>query len=495
MEYIVEMNHISKRFGGVAALSEANLKLRKGEFHALMGENGAGKSTLMRILAGAITKDSGELIVNGEKVELKNAKDSIQHGISMIYQELMLIPDLTVAENIFIDQLASQSKILDWKRLRREAQAMLDELGFSNIRATDEVRNLTVACQQVVEICKALSRKSNVLILDEPTSVLSNNEVVCLFKMLRLLREQGCSIIYISHRIEEVFELCDRITVMRDGCYIDTVNVSEIDKNTLVNMMVGRPMSNFYPQREAQIGETMLRVEHIRAGRMVKDVSFEVRAGEVLGINGLVGAGRTETLRAIIGEDKKDGGKIFVNGVEKRIRTPKEAVKAGIGYLSEDRKGQGVLLDLSVRHNLTLCSLKQFQTFLGKISRVKENKVIQSVVEMLHIKISTPEQAVSSLSGGNQQKVAIGKLLQSGCHILLLDEPTRGVDVGAKYEVYNIINSFAEKGYAVVMVSSEMPEIIGVCDRVVVMRNGEVTAELQKEDITEQNLIHYSMGV
>lgn len=493
--YRVELNHIVKSFGGVKALRDGSIKVRKGEFHALMGENGAGKSTLMRVLSGALQKDSGEIRLNGEAVEFRSAKDSIRHGVSMIYQELMLIPDLTVAENIFIDSLAEDGKLVNWKKLRQDAQQMLDKLGFGNIRATAEVGSLTVACQQVVEICKALSRNSSVLILDEPTSVLSSNEVVHLFQMLRLLRDQGCSIIYISHRIEEVFQLCDRITVMRDGAYIDTVDVCETDKERLVGMMVGRELKGYYPERHAKIGDVVLKVENVNAGRMVKDVSFEVRSGEVLGFNGLVGAGRTETMRAIFGEDRRTGGRIYVNGVEKKIKSPRQAVRAGIAYLSEDRKGQGVLLRMPVRYNLTLCCMKKFRVFLLAISQKREDVVLKSVIEKLNIKVSTPEQEVASLSGGNQQKVAIGKLMGSDCKILLLDEPTRGVDVGAKYEVYRIINDFATQGYAIVMVSSEMPEIIGVCDRVIVMRNGEIQAELSKEQINENNLIHYSMGV
>ena len=494
-EYRVEMNHIKKRFGGVCALSDGNIKVRKGECHALMGENGAGKSTLMRILAGAIQCDEGSIVVDGTPVAIKNAKDSLNNGISMIYQELMLIPDLTVAENIYIDVIAKNRSVINWKKLRSDAQKMLDQLGFSNIKATDEVGDLPVASQQVVEICKALSRDSKLLILDEPTSVLSNNEVVHLFKMLRLLKEQGCSIIYISHRLEEVFELCDRITIMRDGAYIDTLDVGAYSKEYIVNLMVGRELSTYYPKRNVQIGDVLFKVEHINAGRMVHDVSFEVRAGEVLGINGLVGAGRTETMRAIFGEDKKTSGTIYVEGKPIRVDNPQKAVKAGIAYLSEDRKGQGVLLDLSVRQNLTLSCLPELKSACGAISCKKENAVIADMIEKLQIKVSTAEQPVSSLSGGNQQKVAIGKLIGSKSRILLLDEPTRGVDVGAKYEVYKIINSFAMQGYAVVMVSSEMAEIIGVCERVLVMRNGEITAELEKNQINETNLIRYSMGV
>jgi len=494
-EYAVEMQHIKKSYSGIKALTDGNIQVRKGEFHALMGENGAGKSTLMRILAGATQKDSGEIKLDGNVVEIKNAKTSIDLGVSTIYQELMLVPDLTVAENIFIDSLSKGGRLVHWKKLRQDTQKMLDEIGFEHIKATDEVGSLTVASQQIVEICKALSRNCNVLVLDEPTSVLSSKEVRNLFKMLEHLRLKGYSIIYISHRIEEVFELCDRITVMRDGGYVGTVNVSDIDKHQLVSMMIGRDLSGYFPERNVNIGDVILRVENINAGRMVKNVSFEVHAGEVLGINGLVGAGRTETLRAIFGEDRKTDGKVLIDGIEKRISSPRHSVKAGVGYLSEDRKGQGVLLELPIRFNLTLCCMKKFRGFMWALIKKRENSIIKRVVEDLNIKLASYEQDVSNLSGGNQQKVAIGKLLGADCKVLMLDEPTRGVDVGAKYEVYSIINDLAAQGYAIIMVSSEMPEIIGMCDRVLVMLNGEIKAELGKDQINEENLIQHSMGL
>ncbi len=494
-EYRIEMKDICKSFGGVKALDHAALQVKKGEIHALMGENGAGKSTLMKILVGSLAKDSGEIYLDGQPVEIKTPKDGMKHGISIIYQELMLVNDLTVAENIFIDNLNKDSKIIKWKELRSKAQEYLDETGFSNIKATDEVGGLTVAYQQVVEICKALSRNASVLILDEPTSVLSNKEVVQLFKLLRKLREEGVAIIYISHRLEEVMELCDRITIMRDGHYIDTFSTDSITKQDLANKMVGRELQDYYPERNAVIGPVNFRVEDICVEGKVKHVSFEVRKGEVLGINGLVGAGRTETVRAIFGEDKRDAGKIYLDGKEIQIRNPRDAIRNGIGLLPEDRKTQGVLLQLPIRNNITLGCLKLFRQAFGKLSGKKETQYVNEMVEQLSIKVGSIENDVSSLSGGNQQKVAIAKLLASKCRILLLDEPTRGVDVGAKREIYKIINEFAEKGYSIVMISSEMQEIMGMCDRVIVMRGGEVKGELPRSEFSEENLIAYSMGV
>jgi ribose transport system ATP-binding protein len=495
VENWVEMKGICKRFGGVLALDNASLGVRKGEIHALMGENGAGKSTLMKILAGSLSKDEGTISLGGKQINLKSPKDGIENGISIIYQELMLVGDLSVAENIFLDKLSKNKKIIDFKELRKKAQTYLDQIGFSNIRATDEVADLTVASQQVVEICKALSRNASVLILDEPTSVLSNNEVVHLFEVLRKLREDGVAIIYISHRLEEVMELCDRITIMRDGRYIDTVNTQDITKEQLANMMVGRELQDYYPPRESHIGPVSFKVENICVKGKVHNVSFEVHEGEVLGINGLVGAGRTEAIRAIFGEDKRDSGKIYLNGKEIAIHNPRNSIRHGIGLLPEDRKTQGVLLELPIRNNITLGCLKQFKTAFWKLSGKKETEYVNDMIEQLSIKVGSMDDDVSSLSGGNQQKVAIAKLLASDCKVLLLDEPTRGVDVGAKREIYKIINEFAAKKYSIVMISSEMQEIMGMCDRVVIMRNGEIKGELKREEFSEENLIAYSMGV
>ncbi len=495
IQYHVDMQNICKIFGGVKALQNVSFQIKPGEIHALIGENGAGKSTLMKILSGAYKRDSGDIYINGHKVDINKPKDGIDNGISIIYQEFALISSLTVAENIFIDNLSDNGRLINWKKLRKKARDVLDSLGFQNIPENKVVSELSVAHQQVVEICKALARKSSVLILDEPTAVLASSEVEQLFKLLKELRAEGVAIIYISHRLEEIFRLCDRITVMKDGCYVGTYETLEMDDKKLVNLMIGRTLESYFPFRESNIGKTVLKLENIRSGKAVKDVSLEVHEGEVLGISGLVGSGRTETMRAIFGADSLDGGQIYLNNKAIKIKTPMSAVKQGIGLLPEDRKAHGVLLDMPIRNNITLTRLKEFTGPLGIIKKKQETAYINEMVKKLAIRAGSIENAVSSLSGGNQQKVAISKLLASDCKVLILDEPTRGVDVGAKIEIYKIINSLVDQKYAVIMISSEMIEIIGMCDRAIVMRSGRIAGELKKDELTEQNLINYSMGV
>lgn len=491
----VEMKHINKKFGGVYALHDASFELRRGEVHALMGENGAGKSTLMKILSGAYAKDAGEILINGEPVEISNPKAARKLGISTIYQEFALARDLTVAENIFIDNMGNGSEFIRWKKIYQQAEDLLRKLGFSNIHAQDKVEDLSVAYQQVVEIAKALSRDAKVLIFDEPTAVLTAREVEQLFRIIAELKEDGVAIVYISHRLEEIFRICDRITVLKDGKYVTTVHTGDITEDELVTKMIGRQLKGFFPKRNAEIADVALKVENLNAGRSVKNISFEVRKGEILGINGLVGAGRTETMRAIFGADKKDSGRILLFGREVQISNPKQAVKAGIGMLPEDRKNDGVLLHMPIKVNVTLASTARYANCIGKIKRKKEIEHVQQLVQELRIKIGGIDHNVSTLSGGNQQKVALSKWLASKCQVLILDEPTRGVDVGAKVEIYKIMNRLAEEGAAIIMISSEMPEIIGMSDRVLVMREGELVGELQKEEIMEESLIKYAMGV
>ena len=491
----VDMEHISKTFGGVHALEDVSFQVKPGEIHALVGENGAGKSTLMKILSGAVIRDSGDVYISGEKVHITNPKDGIDNGISVIYQEFALIGSLTVAENIFIDKLSDKGRLINWKKLRDRATEVLDSLGFGNIPVNKAASELSVAHQQVVEICKALARDCSVLILDEPTSVLANNEVEQLFSLLRALKQKGVSIVYISHRLEEIFKLADRITIMKDGRFVATCDAASIDKNQLVSMMIGRMLETYFPVRESNIGRTIFKVENIRRGTTVNDVSFEVHEGEVLGISGLIGSGRTETMRAIYGADKKDDGHVYMDGEPIRIKSPQNAVTHGIAMLPEDRKAHGVLLNMSIRSNITLTRLKAFTGAFSMINRKKETEYIEEMVDKLTIKANSIENNASSLSGGNQQKVAIAKLLASDCRVIILDEPTRGVDVGAKIEIYKIINSLVAQNYAVIMISSEMMEVIGMCDRVLVMREGGIVGELNKDELTEQNLINYSMGV
>lgn len=493
-EYKVEMRHITKRFAGVLALDEASFCVRPGEIHALLGENGAGKSTLMKILSGAYQRDSGDVLLDGKPVKIDSPKSAIDHGIAVIYQEFMLAPDLSVAENIYIDRLSSGNGLVNWKKLNENAHKQLTMLGFEDIDPREQVGNLSVAYQQVVEICKSLTRNANVLVLDEPTAVLTFSEIQKLFKVINNLKENGVTIIYISHRLEEIFEIADSITVLKDGQYVDTVATSDITREALVNMMVGRELTQMFPERNATIGDEVLRVENLSSGRMVQDVSFSVKSGEVLGFSGLVGAGRSEAMKAIFGATPKDSGTVTLCGENANFKNPKEAVVSGLGMLPEDRKKEGLLLQQPIRINTSLANLRNM-TKGGLINQKEEREAVNALLESLQTRYATCENDASSLSGGNQQKIALAKWIMADCRCMIFDEPTRGVDVGAKTEIYRIINQLAEKGVAVIVVSSEMTEIIGVCDRALVMRQGEIAGELTGDDITEQNLIRLSMGV
>lgn len=493
-EYCVEMQSISKHFGGVQALKNVDFRLRRGEVRALLGENGAGKSTLMKILAGAVSADSGIIEIDGKPATIRSPKDSRDLGVSIIYQEFVLAPQLSVAENIFLDRLSEKSGIVNWKKINAAAKKLLMEMGFDMIDPRKQIGSMPVAYQQIVEICKSLSQDAHILILDEPTAVLTFGEIERLFGIVKKLKDCGWGIIYISHRLEEVFQICDTATILKDGEFVGEYDVNTLTKRELVNLMVGRTMSNYYPARDHNIGKTVLSVSHLAAGSSVKDVSFYVRAGEVLGISGLVGAGRTESMRAIFGIDKIDSGEILLNGKSVRFSSPDAAVKAGIGFLPEDRKNEGVVLSQSIRFNTTLSNIGSFSRF-GINSYSKERKIAEELLTKLHTKYGGLEDPVSSLSGGNQQKVALAKWLAANCQVIILDEPTRGVDVGAKSEIYSIINSLAQDGAAVIMISSEMEEIINMCDRAVVMRQGIVTGELDKKELNEQGLIALAMGV
>jgi len=494
VDYHVEMSHISKNFDGVVALDDVYFAVKPGEIHALVGENGAGKSTLIRILSGALQPDGGEIKLKGQKVNIQTPIDGIRLGISVIYQEFALFQHLTVAENILIDEFRENRGFVDWKDIRRRAKEFLEDVGFGNINVNARVSDLSVAYQQVVEICKALTRNASILVLDEPTSVLTSKEVERLFELIKNLKRKGVSVIYISHRLEEIFEISDRITVLKDGKYVDTVETSAITSEQLVNLMIGRDLKTYFPERVHNRGDVVLTAEHIRAGMAVKDISFNVREGEVLGLYGLVGAGRTEAVRAILGIDRLDGGKITLQGEEIRIKSPEHAFQLGIGFLPENRKTQGVLLRLPIRYNITLSSLKRFCTF-GWIRNKEEWEFANAFAKDMNIKTASIDNKVASLSGGNQQKVALSKLLASNCKVLILDEPTRGVDVGAKIEIFKIINSLVEQKCAVIMISSEMTEIIGLCDRAIIIREGRSVTELSKDELTELNIIKYSMGV
>lgn len=492
--YKLEMTDISKHFGGVKALDHVSLNVKPGEILALIGENGAGKSTLMKVLSGAYHADSGSIRIDGAEQKIDTPKDARDLGIAVIYQEFTLAPDLSVAENIYIDRLTRGKKTIHWDELNRDAAAQLERLGFGNINPSARCGDLSTAYQQIVEICKCLSRDAKILVFDEPTAVLTFTEIRRLFDIIRKLQQQGVSIIYISHRLEEIFELSQRITVLKDGRTVGTVDTASIDREQLVSMMVGRKISDMYPKRGAKIGKTVLKVEHLSAGKAVRDVSFEVHEGEVLGFNGLVGAGRTETMRAIFGADKRDGGTVTYLGKKVSWKNPRESIEAGFGMLPEDRKGEGLVLGQSIRMNTTLANLSH-RTKNGIINNREEKEYVRKVLASINTKYGSTEDPCSSLSGGNQQKVALAKWIVADCRCIVFDEPTRGVDVGAKTEIYRVINGLAEKGVAIILVSSEMTEIIGMCDRCIVMRGGMVSGEISKEDMNENTLIRYSMGL
>lgn len=494
-EFRLVMRHISKSFGGVKALQDVSLQVAPGEIHALLGENGAGKSTLMKILAGAYRKDAGEILLNGQVVNITTPKSAIDLGIAVIYQESMLVPDLSVAENIFIDRLTDRKKLIDWKLLKKKASEQLERIGFGTISPMEIVSNLSVAHQQVVEICKCITRNSQILVLDEPTAVLTHVEIEHLFQLLKQLRDEGVSIIYISHRLEEIMQLADRRTILKDGMLVDCMAMKDVtSKEQLVSKMIGRELSNMFPPRNATIGDVILEVKGLCAGTKVREVSFSVRSGEVVGFSGLVGSGRTETMRAIFGADRIDSGQVLYFGQEVRFKNPKDAISQGFGLLPEDRKKQGLILPESIRINTTLTVLEKMSRF-GIVRHKNERTFARDLLDSIFTKYGSVDHPANSLSGGNQQKVSLAKWLAAECKCIVFDEPTRGVDVGAKVEIYKIINELAENGVGVVIISSEMTEIIGTCDRAIVMRHGRVMGEVKKADLCEENLIELVMGV
>ncbi len=487
----LQMQGIAKEFGGIAALRGAAFSARSGEVHALMGENGAGKSTLMKILAGAYDHQGGEIRINGAPAEIRSPQDALRRGVSVIYQEFSLARHLSVAENILLERLG-RDFWLDRRGMERRAAELLADMGFPEVNPRAFAGDLPVAMQQVVEICKALSRDCSILVLDEPTAVLTAHETEKLFALVRRLRDRGVCVIYISHRLDEIFALCDRVTVLKDGATVGTWETATLDHDSLTRLMIGRELSDFFPARQTNLGPVALEVRGLTTP-LVQNVSFSVRRGEVVGIGGLVGAGRTEVLRAIFGADPATG-ELRLNGQQQVIRSPGDAIRAGIGLVPEDRKQQGVLLDLPILTNAMLTPVNPHLGLFGILRGGRERAAAQGLRERLRLKAASLEAEAGTLSGGNQQKVALMKSLVSRCEILLLDEPTRGVDVGAKVEIYRVINELAATGAAVVMVSSEMLELIGMCDRVLVMRAGHVAGELSGPTLTEEGIIELAMG-
>ncbi len=491
---ILKMTNISKSFSGVQALKNAALELRAGEVLSLMGENGAGKSTLMKILTGIIQKDSGEVELFGQKVDFQSVKDSQEMGISIIHQELNMMKDLTVAQNIFIGrEFIKLGVFIDDSRMQQEAKKLLDYVGVK-ISPAERLGNLTVGKQQMVEIAKAISFNSKLLILDEPTAALTSVEVDELFRIMNELKQKGIGMIYISHRMDEIKRISDRVTVMRDGEYIGTVNTLETDTDEIVRMMVGRTVyGNKKVKSTCPEGSPIvLQVNNLTAGDSVQNVSFTLRKGEILGFSGLMGAGRTEVARAIFGADNKDSGEIKINGQLTEIKSPSQAVSKGICYISEDRKRYGLLLDKSVAENSVLASLKRFIK-LGFINDNKVRRVAEEVNGKLRTKTPSVSQKVRNLSGGNQQKVVVSRWLIRNSDIFIFDEPTRGIDIGAKSEMYALMDDLVKSGKSIIMISSELAEIQRVCDRVIVMCEGRITGELPIEEATQENIMHYAM--
>ncbi len=489
-DVILTMKGITKSFPGVRALDGVNFEVRKGEVHALMGENGAGKSTLMKVLTGIYKKDSGTITYEGKEVEFHNTREAQSAGVVIVHQELNMLGHLTVAQNIFIGREFKKGIRIDDKKMNEEAKKLFDRLNI-NIDPTETMSNLTVGKQQMCEIAKAISHDAKVIIFDEPSAALTEAEIEELFKIIKDLRKQQLGIVYISHRMDEIKVITDRVTVMRDGTYVGTLITEDCTKNDIINMMVGRVIYED-PKEHSMVPEgapVVLKVEHLNAGKMVQDVSFELHKGEILGFSGLMGAGRTETARAIFGADPKESGDIYINGQKVTINTPEDAVKCGIGYLSEDRKRFGIVVQKTVAENSTMATLEKYTKGLF-IDKKAEKDVAQKYVESLATKTPSVDQLVVNLSGGNQQKVVIAKWLVRNCDILIFDEPTRGIDVGAKNEIYKLMNKLAEEGKAIIMISSEMTEILRMSDRIVVMCEGKKTGEISIEEAAQETIMN-----
>ncbi len=488
MSVLLQMEDVCKEFPGVKALEDVQLELVEGEVHALLGENGAGKSTLIKVLGGIYIKDKGQIFIHGEEAEIRTVEDARKYGISIIHQELMMVPHMSVAENIFLGQeKTGKMGSVNLRRQEKDAQRILDDFGL-NVLADTLLGALTIAQQQMVEIVRAVSFGARIIVMDEPTSSLSNKEVDILFDTVRKLKEQKIGIIYISHRMSELDEIADRVTILRDGKYIATVNVKDTTREKLVSLMVGRELSSYYTKTDTATDEVILEVKDLSDGKMVKNVSFDLRKGEILGFAGLVGAGRTETLQNIFGLTRRTAGTVKLYGEEVNFKSPREAMKAGIGLVSEDRKKLGLFLEQSVRFNMTIEILDQFIKNLH-YSRAKERKLTQEYIDKMETKVATMEQIISGLSGGNQQKVIIGRWLLATDKILILDEPTRGVDVLAKAEIYEIMDHLAAQGLSIIMISSELPELINMSDRVVVMSHGISTGILDRTELNQEKIM------
>lgn len=490
---ILEMRNIRKIFPGVLALDDVHFNLRKGEVHILLGENGAGKSTLMKILSGACQKTEGSIFLEGTELDVKTPNEALDVGISTIYQELNLVPSLTVGENIFLGREPTQYPgVINYPALYESAQSILDEFG-ANIDARSLIKDLGIAEQQIVEVAKAISLKARILIMDEPTSALATNEIKQLFTTIHKLKTQQVAIVYISHRLEELWEIGDRVTVLRDGKSVGTRAIDAVSKPELIRMMVDRELTEQYPKQTSATRDEVLRVQNLNVGQILRNINFTLNRGEVLGIAGLLGSGRTELARALFGLSKFDSGEITVRGTLQRITSPRAAINLGIGFLTEDRKSEGLILILSLRENIMLPSLDRFAK-LGIIKTRREVRAAQSFVDELRIKTPGINQKVMFLSGGNQQKVVLSKWLCSRADILIFDEPTRGIDVGSKVEIYRLMNNLTARGVGILMISSELPEILGMSDRILVMQKGRIAGEFRASVANQENILQCALG-
>ena len=490
---MIEMKGITKAFSGNVVLQDVEFTLLDGEIHALMGENGAGKSTMMKILSGIYTRDAGEVLVDGQGYTFTSPKDAENLGIHVIHQELNILPHLSVAENLFLGKEKTFGfGFLKTRQMNQEAAVLLKKLGL-DVDVRQPAGSLSVGKQQIIEIAKAINSNAKYIVMDEPTAALTDREIQTLFETIRELKAKGISFVYISHRMEEIFAICDRITILRDGEYVGVREIAKTTFDEIVQMMVGRELGERFPSRNAEIGEVALKVEGLTCANSCEDISFELRKGEVLAFAGLMGAGRTEVAQAIFGYRKKSKGNLYINGQAVNIKNPIQAMQYGVGFVTEDRKTEGLVLDFSIKENMFMTNLKSIAKS-GIIQAKQEESEALKYIEQLKIRCAGPSQRVGSLSGGNQQKVVIAKWLGTKPDILILDEPTRGVDIGAKKEIYSIVNKLAEEGVAILMISSELPEVIGMADRVLVMHEGKKTAVLEKSELTQETIMHFATG-
>lgn len=492
-DIILEMKGIHKRFQGVHALNGVDFTLRKGEVHALVGENGAGKSTLMKILIGLFPPNEGEIVLRGKKAAFKSIRDTRDAGISMIFQEFNQVKYMSVMENIYLGrEPLNRLKQIDYAKMYKDTRNVLDKIGV-NIDPKAKVADLTVAKNQLVEIAKAISYNSDIIIMDEPTSALSNTEIDNLLKIVRALREEGKSIVFISHKLEEIYGVCDHVTVLRDGNFIGTDKVENISANQLIKMMVDRDITELFPKIKVDIGEVVFEVKNLTIDGVFKDISFQLRKGEILGLSGLMGAGRTEIAEAIVGERKLNKGEIFLHGKKVNIRLPKHAIEQGIAMIPEDRKKNGLVLKLTVKQNILMSSLKRCLK-TGFLRKSLENEYVNKFAKMLEIKMSDENQVSGNLSGGNQQKVVVSRVLNADPDIIILDEPTRGIDVKTKSEIHRLMSQLAQQGKSIIMISSELPEILGMSDRIIVLHEGEISGELSCEEADQNMIMQYAVG-